>query len=213
MFTFFAPIADTGPMKPRLVLLLVLCAPLFAITGPVAASSTALASGALQTTGALPDYQPDAWIKLCGLSTGCTIDPLPHPWLGNDVYNTTGAKQQVKVRIDDGEGVRFWIVLQNDGALEDTFTLHGCKGNPRFRINAVLIGKHKVPDWRAMNITKKFTAGTATFHFAGGTPKRVVFTLNVVTKTPGLTYRCPITVTSGGPTPVKDTVVATMTTF
>ncbi len=162
----------------------------------------------------MPDYQPDARIKLCGLSTGCTIDPLPHPWHGNDVYNTTGARQKVSVRIDDGEGVRFWILLQNDGTLADTFTLHGCKGNPRFRINAVLIGKHKVPDWRAKNITKAFTRGTYTWAVPGSdTKKNLVLTLNIVTKTPGLRYRCPITVISGGPTPVKDTVVAVMTTY
>lgn len=197
-------------MKRRVALLLVLCVTLFATPATVAAGFASPLRGA----GTPPDYQPDAWIKLCGLSTGCTIDPLPNPWRGRDVYNTTGAKQKVSVRIDDGEGVRFFILMQNDGALDDTFTLHGCKGNPRFRINAVLIGKHKVPDWRAKNITKKFTQGTATFDFPGtGTPKNVVFTLNIVTKTPGLSYRCPITVISGGPTPVKDTVVAVMTTY
>ena len=37
--------------------------------------------------------------------------------------------------------------------------------------------------------------------------------MNIVTVTPGLTYRCPITITSGGPTPVKDTVVVTLTTY
>ena len=201
-------------MKPRLALLLVFCAMLFAIPVPASAGFTAAPTGALRGTGVPPDYRPDAWIKLCGQSTGCTIDPLPHPWRGNDVYNTTGARQQVRVRIDDGEGVRFWITLQNDGVLADTFTVRGCKGNPRFRINAVLMGKHKVTSWAARHITKQFKAGTATFHFPGsGTPKRVVVTLNIVTKTPGLSYRCPITVISGGPTPVKDTVVATMTTF
>jgi hypothetical protein len=30
-------------------------------------------------------YQPDGWIKLCGINIGCVIDPLPHPWLGKDV--------------------------------------------------------------------------------------------------------------------------------
>ena len=186
---------------------------LFAIPTSASAGFTSTRDEAPRGTVA-PDYQPDAWIKLCGLSTGCVIDPLPHPWRGRDVYNTTGAKQKVHVQIDDGEGVRFWILLQNDGALDDTFVLHGCKGTPRFRINAVLIGKHKAPGFGPKNITKQFIRGTYTFHFPGtGTPKNVVFTLNIVTKTPGLTYRCPITVTSGGPTRVRDTVVAAMTTY
>ena len=25
------------------------------------------------------DFQPDGWIKLCGQSLGCVIDPPPHP--------------------------------------------------------------------------------------------------------------------------------------
>ena len=141
-------------------------------------------------------YRPDAWIKLCGLSTGCTIDPLPHPWRGNDVYNTTGARQKVAVRLDDGEGVRFWLTLQNDGALGDTFVVQGCKGNPRFVINSVLIGLYKRPDWRAEKITKRFKAGTAEFTFPPSSEgKKVHLTLNIVAPTTaeGVTYECPIT--------------------
>lgn len=52
-------------------------------------------------------FQPDGWIKLCGQSLGCTIDPLPHPWLGKNIYNTTGRKQTVSVDVNEGEGVRF----------------------------------------------------------------------------------------------------------
>lgn len=207
-----SPTADTAPMKRHVALLLVLTATWFAI--PAGASADASPDAPARGAGTTPDYQPDAWIKLCGLSTGCTIDPLPHPWRGKDVYNATGAKQTVNHLIDDGEGVRYWITIQNDGALADTFTVHGCKGTPRFIINAVLIGKHKLPDWRAENITKAFKRGTYTVDLPGsGTPKRLVFTLNIVTVSPGLTYRCPITVTSGGPTPVQDTVAVTITTF
>jgi hypothetical protein len=199
-------------MKRRTGTLLLLCATLFAVPAQASARYSSVNNAPLRGTPV--EYRPDAWIKLCGLSTGCTIDPLPHPWHGNDVYNTSGAKQKVRVRIDDGEGVRFFIMLENDGTHDDTFTLQGCKGNPRFRINAVVLGKVKVPDWHATSIAMKFIRGTAKFNFPGsGAPKHVVFTLNIVTKTPGLTYRCPITVTSGGPTPVKDTVVAVMTTY
>jgi hypothetical protein len=201
-------------MRSRAALLLVLCATLFAIPAPASAGFNSVGNPALRGAGTPPDYQPDARIKLCGLSTGCTIDPLPHPWHGNDVYNTTGAKQKVSVRIDDGEGVRFWILLQNDGALDDTFTLHGCKGNPRFRINAVLIGKIKAPGYGPTVITQEFKRGTYTFDFPGGSMKKnVALTLNIVTKTPGLRYRCPITVISRGLPSVKDTVVAIMTTY
>jgi hypothetical protein len=204
--------ADTAPMKRHAALLLVLCATLFAIPAP--ASADAGFHAPPRGAGTVPDYRPDAWIKLCGLSTGCTIDPLPHPWRGNNVYNTTGAKQSLSHLVDDGEDVWFWVVLQNDGAQADTFTLQGCKGKPRFIINTVMMGKQKRTAWAPLHITKEFKRGTAKFDFPGSaTRKRVVFSVNIVTVTPGLTYRCPITITSGGPTPVKDTVVVTLTTY
>jgi hypothetical protein len=185
---------DTARMKRRLALLVVLCATLVTVPAPVSAGFASVDSGALRGTGTQPDYRPDAWIK--------------------DIYNTTGARQKVPVQINDGQGVRFWILFQNDGVLHDTFALHGCKGNPRFRINAVLIGKVKGPGYGPTVITREFKRGIYTFDFPGsGTKKNVVITLNIVTKTPGLRYRCPITVISGGPTPVKDTVVAVMTTY
>jgi hypothetical protein len=161
-------------------------------------------------------FRPDEWIKLCGLSTGCVIDPLPHPWRGNGVYNATGRKQTVAVNMEDGEGVRFWVTLQNDGHLADTFTVQGCKGTPRFVINAVLVGKHKRPDWRAKNITQRFKNGTAEFSLPPSSQHELRwFTVNIVAPTTaeGVTYKCPITISSQGQPSVKDTVLAVMTTY
>jgi len=161
-------------------------------------------------------YRPDAWIKLCGLSTGCTINPLPHPWRGNDVYNTTGAKQRVGVRMEDGEGVRFWLLFENDGAQADTFTVDGCKGNRRFRVNKVQIGLHKRPDAGAKKITKKFKEGTAEFSFPPSSQnKRVKLTLNILAPTTaeGVSYECPITIRSQADPTLRDTLVAKMTTY
>ena len=90
---------------------------------------------------------------LCGLSTGCEINPPPHPWRGNGVYNSNGKRQRVAVRMEDGEGVRFWLRIETDGTDADTIRVRGCRGTPRFVINAVLVGKHKRPNWRARNIT------------------------------------------------------------
>jgi hypothetical protein len=106
------------------------------------------------TPASAAEAQADAWIKLCGLSTGCTINPPPHPWKGRDVYNGTAAKQTVKVRLEDGEGARFWIVVQNDGDQPDTLTVKGCAGTRDFTLNAVLMGKHKRPSWKARNVTR-----------------------------------------------------------
>ncbi len=157
-------------------------------------------------------FQPDGWIKLCGLSLGCTIDPLPHPWLGKDVYNTTGRKQTVSVDINEGEGVRFWITLQNDGTESDTFTVQGCSGTRVFEVNRVLLGKHKRQDPSAEDLTRKYTQGTLTFDLGPG--GKVVFTLNIITHDQkGVTYRCRTAFSSRGEPTAQDVVVAKMTTY
>jgi hypothetical protein len=164
----------------------------------------------------LAKYRPDAWIKLCGLSTGCTVGPPPpHPWHGNHVYNSTGAKQTVAVRMEDGEGARFWLRLENDGAAADTVRIKGCKGNPRFLINAVVVGWAKRPDWHLRNITRTFKTGTATLRVppasTGGFKK---LTVNIVAPTTaeGISYSCRITIVSKGDPSKTDTVVGKMTT-
>lgn len=160
--------------------------------------------------------RPDAWIKLCGLSTGCTIDPLPHPWLGDDIYNRTGARQKIAIRLEDGEDVRFWITIQNDGEQKDTFVVKGCRGNNLFVIIAVKIGFLKRPDWRPPDITQAFKNGTATFEFPPASEgKRVPLTLAFIAPTTaeGVTYRCPITIRSQSDPTISDTIVAVMTTF
>lgn len=157
-------------------------------------------------------YRPDGWIKLCGLSLGCTIDPLPHPWLGNDVYNATGRKQTVAVDIDEGEGVRFWITLQNDGTVADSFDVEGCEGTRVFEVNRVLLGKHKRQDPGAKDLTRRYKRGTLTFDLQAG--ERVVFTLNIIThRKENETYAC-ATVFRSMSDPLKtDAVVAKMTTY
>jgi hypothetical protein len=161
-------------------------------------------------------YRPDAWIKLCGLSTGCTINPLPHPWLGNNVYNSTGRRQKIGVRMEDGEGVRFWILLQNDGAKADTLVVQGCQGTRQFVVNKVLLGKQKRPHAGTVDVTRKFKNGTLSFDLPPRTQdKRPVFTLNIIAPTTaeGVTYRCPITIHSENDPGLTDTVVTKMTTY
>ena len=173
------------------------------------------AGPAIATTRQGP-YRPDVWIKLCGLSTGCTIDPLPHPWLGDDIYNTSGSRQKIAVRLDDGEDVRFWLTLQNDAEQEDTFVVDGCRGNHLFVIIAVKVGFLKRPNWRPPDITAGFKNGTATFDLPPASEgKRVPLTLAFIAPTTaeGVTYRCPITIRSQSDPTVSDTVLVIMTTF
>ena len=157
-------------------------------------------------------YRPDAWIKLCGQSTGCTINPPPHPWLGNNIYNSTGYHQKIFQKIDNGEGVRYWINFQNDGTQKDTYLLHGCKGTKNFLINAVLVGKYKVPQGVGVDhITKQFIHNTYKFTLKPG--KHLAITLNIVTVNANRHYTCPVTITSQGDSTKTDTVAAVMKTF
>jgi hypothetical protein len=157
-------------------------------------------------------FQPDGWIKLCGINIGCTIDPLPHPWLGKDIYNTTGRKQTISVRLDNGRGVRFWITVENDGTQADTVGVIGCPGNRNFIVNRVLLGKHKDQDPKAKDLTRKYKQGTLSFDLASG--HKQVFTLNILTyQGVGEIYRCVTTLRSVGDPGAEDAVVAKMTIY
>jgi hypothetical protein len=161
-------------------------------------------------------YRPDAWIKLCGLSTGCTIDPLPHPWHGNNIYNNAAHRQTIPVRMEDGEGVRFWILLENDGALADTVVVQGCQGTHRFLVNKVLLGKHKRPEAGVTDVTREFKNGTLSFDFGPSSERQHrVFTLNMIAPTTaeGVSYRCPITIHSQADPGLTDTVAVRITTY
>jgi hypothetical protein len=141
---------------------------------------------------------------------------LPHPWLGDGIYNASGLRQKIAVRMEDGEDVRFWLTLQNDAEQADTFVVKGCRGTPRFRIIAVKIGFLKRPDWRPKDITAGFKNGTATFDLPPASEgKRIPLTLAFIAPTTaeGVTYRCPITIRSQTDPSVSDTVVAIMTTY
>ena len=179
-------------------------------------------AGLLLTSSAAPgapgvasgdsSYRSDAWIKLCGQSTGCVIDPLPHPWLGKDVYNTTGRRQTVAVDVNEGEDVRFWITVENDGAETDTLAVQGCDGTRYFEVRHVVLGKQKRPNAAATEVTRKFKDGTLTFDLDAG--KTAVFTLLVVTHLEkNITYECLMTVHSVNEPTSQDRVVAEMTTF
>ena len=141
--------------------------------------------------------------------------PVAAPVARRRVYNSTGARQKIAVRMEDGEDVRFWITLQNDAEAEDTFVVHGCRGNARFVIIAVKVGLLKRPDWRPEDITQGFKNGTATFTLPPASEgKRVHLTLAFIAPTTaeGVTYRCPIRTRRRIRT-LSDTIVAIMTTY
>jgi hypothetical protein len=186
-------------MKRRTTTMLLLAMVLFELVPATAAS----AGG--------PTYQPDGWIKLCGQSLGCTIDGLPNPWKGRNVYNRTGRRQTLVDAINEGEGIRYWITIQNDGTNRDTFDVDGCSGNQDFEVNRVLLGKHKRQDPGARDLTRRYRHDTLSFTLGAG--ERKVFTLNIITGSrKQQRYACRTEFTSQG-NGGQDVVVARMSTF
>jgi len=160
-----------------------------------------------------PSYRPDAWMTLCGLSDGCTINGLPNPTKGKNVYNSTGAKQTIAVKMEDGEGVRFWMTFENDGVLADTFTVEGCKGTPRFKVNNVQVGFYKRPTAGSIKITSEFKAGNAEFDLNPGQLAKITLNIVAPTTAEGVTYICPVTIHSQGDPSAEDTLKTKMTTY
>jgi hypothetical protein len=160
-----------------------------------------------------PDHRPDAWIKLCGWGDTCEHAPV-HPWRGDDVYNHTGERQTARVSMQDGTDVRFWILLQNDGALADTFSLRGCPGNKVWVVRVVNVGWYKKASWAPI-ITTEWKNGTATFDVPPtGTKHNVKVTLDIWAHTDSETasYTCRVVVTSQGDPTLRDVLHATMHT-
>jgi hypothetical protein len=158
-------------------------------------------------------HRPDAWIKWCGSGDTCEHAP-PHPYRGEGVFNTSGRSQTVSAGLEEGNDIRFWIMIENDGVQGDTFRVKGCSGNPSFSIRAVNIGALRRSQYAPI-ITKPFEHGTARFSFPpAATSHDVVITLDIWEHTPiqGLRYTCPITVSSVSQPTAKDTVVAKMVT-
>ena len=179
-----------------------------------AATSHALAA-AKRPHAAPSDRQtsrPDAWLKLCGTGDTCNHAP-PHRYFGNDVYNTSGARQTVSSGVEEANDIRFWLRLENDGGSDDTFYVKGCTGNTRYVLRAVLVGAF-TQSTNAENVTRPFKRGTAHFDLQANDANSVVLTIDLWARTPtaGVSYRCPITIWSSAQPSVKDTVVAKMVT-
>ena len=159
------------------------------------------------------NVRPDAMIKLCGAGDNCDHSP-PHKYRGQNIYNTTGKGQTYPAGLEEGNDIRFWILIQNDGTQADTFFVKGCTGNKAYVIRAVIVGA-----WRHAtghtHIDAAFKNGTASFHFApSASQTNVVLTLDFWEKPAilGLRYTCNITITSQNDPTVKDRVVAKMVT-
>ena len=73
--------------------------------------------------------QPDAMIRTVG-----TTD-----YLGNDIYGTTGEDQTVTKASAVGAVTAFDVLVENDGAWNDSFTLSGTPGNSAWTVQYFLV--------------------------------------------------------------------------
>ena len=169
--------------------------------------------------GASPDlasgrqsYRPDAWLKLCGWGDTCSHAP-PHRYVGNGIYDGSGAGQTVSTGMEEGNDVRFWLRLENDGSSDDTIYVKGCHGVSGFVLRAVLVGAY-TQSTNAQNVTESFERGTAHFDLQANDANAVVLTVDLWarTTTAGARYTCPMTIWSAAQPTVKDKVIAKMFT-
>jgi hypothetical protein len=168
----------------------------------------------LGTSRASSSHGPDAWIRLCGATNTCLNAPW-HPWVGDNVHSPTGHGQTISAGVEEGNMIRFWILLQNDGPLDDTLRVKGCSGNSAFHVTGVNIGAWRFAT-RSATVTSPFGANSLSFSFPPATAGKTVIitlTLRAYTASAGVSYSCPITVSSAGAPSVKDTVVARVTTI
>jgi alpha-tubulin suppressor-like RCC1 family protein len=124
-------------------------------------------------------------------------------FVGNDVYNTTGAKQKHAAKVRPGKSVRFTVRLQNDGDTPDTLRVTGPKGTKAFRV---------VYRSGSTKITKQVRAGTwSTGSLAPGTSRSITVTVSPTKKAKkGATVTRKITVRSSTQTTLRDAVVLTV---
>jgi hypothetical protein len=177
--------------------------------------AAAIASVAVAgSSGAAPAHQPDAWLKLCGPTNTCVLQPW-HPWIGNDIYSGTGNGERLQAGVEEGNMIRFWVAIQNDGSSSETFKVKSCSGTSAFPLKSVNVGPYRAFT-SEKNVTTQVKSGTARFSFPpSSVDKTVIVTLTFLaaTSSKGTTYSCPVTVSSVGHAAAKDTVVAKMVTI
>ena len=157
-------------------------------------------------------YRPDAWLRLCGWGDTC-VHATHHRYFGNGIYNRSGAGQTVSTGMEEGNDVRFWLRLENDGSTDDTIFVKGCHGVGGFLVRAVLVGAY-TQSTNAENVTRAFEQGTAHFDLRANDTSSVVLTVDLWarTTTAGASYTCPMLTWSAAQPTVRDKVVATMFT-
>lgn len=127
------------------------------------------------------------------------------PWLGDDIYNTTGARQTSTASVRPGGSATFSFKYQNDGD-GDTTRIRGSASNSQFLVTYQAYR----PDGVAVDITAAFTTGE-TIPFPAGFVLRVIAKVTARPGTAaGATIGVKVKATSTGTT-IADVAVARVT--
>ena len=94
-------------------------------------------------------------------------------FVGNNIYNATGANQTRSVRESRGENAVFLWKIQNDGTLVDRLGFRGPGSSPGFKV-AYFAG--------ATNVTKATVAGTYVKSLAAGANLRITVKITVASE-------------------------------
>jgi hypothetical protein len=142
-------------------------------------------------------YQPDAQIRLLSDAS----------FIGNNVYNTTGAGQTRDTSSTDGQKRSFVVRVQNDGSATDGFKFNGCVGTSGFTVR-YFAGATGTTDITSAVVNGTYTVNTV----APGSTRAVRLEITTGGSTPsGAIESCRTTATSTSSTTSVDAVLATVT--
>jgi uncharacterized membrane protein len=145
-------------------------------------------------TYAPPSYRPDGMIKRA-TST--------ETFVGNNIYNTTGANQTRGWSAARGRTREFSVKFGNDGNVGDSYVIKGCGSSAGFTVKYFR---------GATGITQAVTSGTyRTAQLSAGATTTITLRIHVTsTATMGATKGCVVRAVSGAQNTRVDAAKATL---
>jgi hypothetical protein len=149
------------------------------------------------TLTAAAGSRPDAQIRLSSQSA----------FVGNDVYNATGAGQTRSTTAPPGQRRSFVVRMQNDGSAPDALRVRGCSASTGFRVR-YFAGATGTTEVTSAVVGGTYTVGPLAPN--GTAAVRLDVTPAAATRT-GAVQSCLVTATSTSAAAVSDTVLARVT--
>ena len=166
-------------------------------------SAAAGGAGTLDATGADPGDGASASFRVAGTATHRPDAQIgastAGPWLGNGVYNVTGSGQSLLRTVARGSSGSFWMRVQNDGNVRDTFSMKAPAAPAGFTVT------YKVG---TTTMTAAVVAGTYERALAAGSTFKIHVIIGVKhTAAVGAVFHAKMLATSAGDATKKDAIV------